>query len=117
MVGEVSHHVSLLDLLFKKVLLLCQSAQLPVGGGAGVEDVLFGREQRQAVGIKVNRFLVHDAQNFPERSASFVTGPDGVRGSEFLLGRKIKKNKKKTPHTATAERQVVDGGGGGKKAL
>lgn len=94
------------------MLLLCQSAELPVGGGAGVEDVLFSREQRQAVGIKVDRFLVHDAQNFPERSASFVTGPDGVRGSEFLLGRETKKKK----HTATAERQVVDGGGK-KKAL
>lgn len=35
--------------------------QLPVGGGARVEDVLLGREQRQAVGIEVNGFLVHDA--------------------------------------------------------
>lgn len=95
------------------MLLLCRSAELPVGGGAGVEDVLFGREQRQAVGIKVNRLLVHDAQNFPERSASFVTGPDGVRGSEFLLGRKIKK-KKHTQPQRNAKLLTVEGK---KKAL
>lgn len=35
--------------------------ELPVGGGTRVEDVLLGREQRQAVGIKVNGSLVHDA--------------------------------------------------------
>ena len=44
---------------------------LPVGGGAGVEDVLFGREQRQAVGIKVDRSLAHDGKRFPDHSRSF----------------------------------------------
>lgn len=38
--------------------------KLPVGRGTGVEDVLFGRKQRQAVGIKVDRPRVHDGKSF-----------------------------------------------------
>lgn len=54
---------------------------LPVGGGAGVEDVLFGREQRQAVGIKVDRSRAHDGKSFQTTpAASLFTGPDGFRG-------------------------------------
>lgn len=41
-----------------------QCVKLPVGGGTGVEDVLFGREQRQAVGIKVDRSRVHAGKSF-----------------------------------------------------
>lgn len=54
---------------------------LPVGGGARVEDVLLGREQRQAVGIKVDRSRAHDGKSFQTTpAASLFTGPDGVRG-------------------------------------
>lgn len=59
---------------------------LPVGGGAGVQDVLFGREQRQAVGIKVDRSRAHDGKSFQTTpAASLFTGPDGFRGLEYLL--------------------------------
>ena len=74
----------------------CSTAQknvLPVSGGSGVEDVLFGREQRQAVGIKVDRSLTfaHDGKSFQTRplpAASLFTGPDGFSpGSEgYQLG-------------------------------
>lgn len=54
---------------------------LPVGGGAGVEDVLFGREQRQAVGIKVDRLRAHDGKSFQTTpAASLLTFPDGFWG-------------------------------------
>lgn len=54
---------------------------LPVGGGTGVEDVLFGREQWQAVGIKVDRSRAHDGKSFQTTpAASLFTGPDGFRG-------------------------------------
>lgn len=57
---------------------------LPVGGGAGVEDVLLGREQRQAVGIKVDRLRAHDGKSFQTTpAASVFTGPDGFRGRSF----------------------------------
>lgn len=67
--------------------------ELPVGGGTRVEDVLLGREQRQAVGIKVNGSLVHDAtplkyknKNFPQRALALLSKvvPMFERGSEFL---------------------------------
>lgn len=51
---------------------------LPVGGGAGVQDVLFGCEQGQAVGIKVHRSRAHDgkrSQTAP--AAALFSGPDG----------------------------------------
>lgn len=54
---------------------------LPVGGGPRVEDVLFGREQRQAVGVKVDLLLAHHgktSQTTP--AASMFTGPGGFRG-------------------------------------
>lgn len=55
--------------------------ELPVGGGTGVDDVLFGREQRQAVGIKVDRLRAHDGKSFRTTpAASLFTGPDGFRG-------------------------------------
>lgn len=44
-----------------RVRACVRALYLPVGGGARVEDVLLGREQRQAVGIKVNGLLAHDA--------------------------------------------------------
>lgn len=54
---------------------------LPVSGGPGVEDVLFGREQRQAVGIKVDRLHAHDGKGFQTTpAASLFTGPHGFRG-------------------------------------
>lgn len=40
--------------------------ELPVGGGAGIEDVLFGREQRQTVGVEVDLPCVHDGKSFPD---------------------------------------------------
>lgn len=91
------------------MLLPCQSAELPVGGGAGVEDVLFGREQRQAVGIKVNRSLVHDAQNFPERSASFRHWSRWRSGLGVSAG-KEKKKKKHTQPQRNAKLLTVEGG-------
>lgn len=58
-----------------------EQCALPVGGGTGVEDVLFGREQRQAVGIKVDRWRAHDGKSFQTTpAASVFTGPDGFRG-------------------------------------
>jgi len=57
--------------------------RLPVGGGAGVEDVLLSREQRQAVGIKVDRLRAHDGNSFQTTpAASLLTFPDGFRGRE-----------------------------------
>lgn len=62
------------------------SSVLPVGGGTEVEDVLFSREQRQAVGIKVHRLRAHDGKSFQTTpAASFFTFPDRVSGSEYLL--------------------------------
>lgn len=64
-------------------ILFKSTVQLPVGGRTGVEDVLFGREQRQAVGIKVDRSRAHDGKSFqttPAAAASLFTGPDGFRG-------------------------------------
>lgn len=58
---------------------------LPARGRTGVEDVLFGREQRQAVGIKVDRSLVHCGKSFQTTpAASLFTGPDGFRGFEYV---------------------------------
>lgn len=74
---------------------------LPVGGGAGVQDVLFGREQRQIVGIKVDLSCVHDGKSFQTSavwlSSLVPTVSGGVgRGSEVL----VKKKKKTNPATA-----------------
>lgn len=46
---------------------------LPVGGGARVEDVLLGREQRQAVGIKVDRSRAHDGKSFQTTPAASLS--------------------------------------------
>lgn len=54
---------------------------LPARGRTGVEDVLFGREQRQAVGIKVDRSLAHCGKKFPDHSRSF-----SVHGSRCVSG-------------------------------
>lgn len=48
----------------------CTTDALPVSGRAGVEDVLFGREQRQAVGIKVDRSRAHDGKSFQTTPAA-----------------------------------------------
>lgn len=57
---------------------------LPVSGGPSVEDVLFGREQRQAVGIKVDRLHTHDGKGFQATpAASPFAGPHGFRGETF----------------------------------
>ena len=54
---------------------------LPVGGGARVEDVLLGREQRQAVGVKVDLLLAHYGKSSRTTpAASVFTGPGGFRG-------------------------------------
>lgn len=51
--------------------------ELPVGGGAGIEDVLFGREQRQIVGVEVDLPCVHDGKSFPDFcSLAVVADPD-----------------------------------------
>lgn len=62
---------------------LCKSNMLPARGRTGVEDVLFGREQRQAVGIKVDRSLAHCGKSFQTTpAASLFTGPDASRGGD-----------------------------------
>lgn len=50
------------------------ACKLPVGGGAGVQDVLFGREQRQIVGIKVDLPCVHHGKSF-QTSAVWLSSP------------------------------------------
>lgn len=51
--------------------------ELPVGGGAGIKDVLFGREQRQIVGIEVDLPCVHDGKSFPDFCClAVVADPD-----------------------------------------
>lgn len=68
-------------LLWQADTVLFKSTVLPVSGGPGVEDVLFGREQRQAVGIKVDRLHTHDGKGFQATpAASFLFGPHGFRG-------------------------------------
>lgn len=59
---KVSDSVCLLH--YEKNGICLQCVKLPVGGRPGVEDVLFGREQRQAVGIKVDRSRVHAGKSF-----------------------------------------------------
>lgn len=65
-----------------------QRSELPVRGGAGVEDVLFGREQRQAVGIKVDRPRTHDGKSFPTTPAACLSaGPDASAAAAAELCR------------------------------
>lgn len=70
-------------------MIVCSGRQtrfclLPVSGGAGVENVLFGREQRKAVGLKVDRLRAHDGKSFQTTpAASLFAGPDGFRGRSF----------------------------------
>lgn len=84
----------------KKTYGIClQCVKLPVGGGAGVEDVLFGREQRQAVGIKVDRSRVHAGKSFQTTQLLSSLLPT-VFGVGVSAGGEKKKRKRKT---ATAE--------------
>lgn len=90
----------------KKNYGIClQCVKLPVGGGAGVEDVLFGREQRQAVGIKVDRSRVHAGKSFQTTQLLSSLLPT-VFGVGVSAGGK-KKKKKKNSHSGTP--RVVHG--------
>lgn len=75
--------------------------ELPVGGGAGVQDVLFGSEQRQIVGIKVDLSCVHDGKSF-QTSAVWLSSlvPTVSGGGCWWVGSSAEEKKKKT---ATAE--------------
>lgn len=61
---------------------------LPVGGGTGFEDVLFGREQREAVGIKVDFLRVHDGKRFRTTAAFFSSLVPTVFGVGVSAGGK-----------------------------
>lgn len=61
---------------------------LPVGGGTGFEDVLFGREQREAVGIKVDFLRVHDGKRFRTTAAFFSSLVPTVFGFGVSAGEK-----------------------------
>lgn len=61
---------------------------LPVGGGARVEDVLFGREQRQAVGIKVDRRRAHDGKKKKKKFPDLLSLSLSSLGPDALLAEK-----------------------------
>lgn len=56
---------------------------LPVGWGSRVEDVLFGREQRQAVGIEVDLLRAHNDKSFQNHSTNFTFSSKSLRFSEL----------------------------------
>lgn len=80
--------------------------ELPVGGGAGVQDVLFGSEQRQIVGIKVDLSCVHDGKSF-QTSAVWLSSlvPTVSGGGCWWVGSSAEeKKKKKQPQRSVGSR-------------
>lgn len=65
---------------------LALNVLLPVGGGTGFEDVLFGREQREAVGIKVDFLRVHDGKRFRTTATFFSSLVPTVFGVGVSVG-------------------------------
>lgn len=73
--------------------------ELPVGGGTRVQDVLFGCEQRQIVGVKVDLSCVHDGRSF---QTSAVQLSSLVLSGGWWVGSSTegkKEGKKKTSHS------------------
>lgn len=80
--------------------------ELPVGRGPGVQDVLFGREQRQIVGIKVDLSCVHDGKTFQSSAVwlSSLVPKVWAGGLEVVLKERRRRKKKKQPHRSVRSR-------------